>query len=62
MSANAKVLDFLHTVLEKVARDSYLMGYRDATEKKPEREQGFALSKASRLTLKTALEKHLKSR
>lgn len=59
---NAKVLDFLYTVLEHVARESYLMGYRDAEQKKTVREQGFKLGRASKLTIKTALEKHLKNR
>ena len=61
-NANAKLLDFLHVVLERVAREAYLMGHRDGTEKKPVREQGFAMTKASKLTLKTSLEKHLKTR
>ncbi|MBT9153368.1 MAG: hypothetical protein DDT39_00025 [Firmicutes bacterium] len=59
---NAKVLDFVYTVLERVAREAYLVGRRDAEEKKPVREQAFKLSQANKLTIKTALEKHTKTR
>ena len=59
---NAKVLDFIYTVLEHVARESYLKGHRDGGEKKAPLEQGFAPSRGTKLTIKTALEKHLKIR
>jgi hypothetical protein len=59
---STKLLEVLYATLEETAKQAYLMGHRDAKAGKPERDSGFKMSRATRLTVKTALEKQLKSR
>ena len=57
-----KEFEFWYSLLERVSQDMYGMGFADATDKKPLKNEGFELSRASRLTIKTNLEKHAKKR
>lgn len=52
-----KELEFLFDLLERVSEDVYKLGYEDAKAQKPLKNKGFKLSKSSRLTVKTNLQK-----
>lgn len=52
-----KEFDFLFQLVEETARHLYERGYADAKAGKPVEKEGFTLSKANRLLIKTNLKK-----
>jgi hypothetical protein len=54
-----KELEFFYTLIEKISEEVYRLGYEDAKAGNPLKTEGFSLSKASRLVIKTNLKKHV---
>jgi hypothetical protein len=57
-----KEFDFMVQLIEAVAREAYLRGHGEGDAGHPPSVERFKMGKGSRLTLKTTLEKHTKSR
>jgi hypothetical protein len=49
-------------MIEGCTREGYLRGHADGMADKPLKDKEFKLSRASRLTLKSKLEQHVKTR
>ena len=57
-----KELDFMYQLVEETARRLYERGHADGVAQKTPEKEGFTLSKANRLLIKTNLEKLTKKR
>lgn len=57
-----KELEFLYQLLEETSRHIYARGYADGKAGKPEQNEGFTLSRASKLVIKTNLKKFTEKR
>lgn len=57
-----KELDYFFILIEKISEQVYRIGYEDGKAGKPLKTEGFAPNKASRLTIKSNLKKHVEKR
>jgi len=57
-----KEYEFLFDLLERVSEEVYRVGYEDGKAGKPLKTEGFKVSKANRLVIKTNLTKLTKKR
>lgn len=57
-----KEYEIVFGLIEHAAKHAYELGYADAKAKKPLKNEGFAVSKANRLAIKTFLNKQTQRR
>lgn len=52
----------MYQLIEELSKRAYALGHEDGTGGKPLKEEGFSLSKANRLAIKTNLKKYTERR
>jgi hypothetical protein len=58
MSLNATDWKFVHELIERISSEAYALGYKQASDGKPSEQDKLKLTKANKVSLQTAYNKH----